>query len=159
MAVEGGQPEAEPSGSTAAAPRRYGVTAFGPASLPAAARKAAGALRPRPVSGIPTPRASIPALFAITTDTLVFLTSNIFAVLGLRALYFLLAAMAEKFHKLGSSLALVLIFVGAKRPLAGVPGFPAAVASGVVFAVVAASMIGSGLCAPPGASRPRSRRR
>lgn len=57
---------------------------------------------------------SVPAIFAITTDTYVVYTSNIFAILGLRALYFALSAMIERFAYLKYSLALVLIFIGAK---------------------------------------------
>jgi tellurite resistance protein TerC len=57
---------------------------------------------------------SIPAIFAITEDPFIVLTSNVFAVLGLRALYFLLADMADRFHYLGMGLALVLMFVGTK---------------------------------------------
>jgi tellurite resistance protein TerC len=60
---------------------------------------------------------SIPAIFAITTDPFVVLTSNVFAVLGLRALYFLLAGMAERFHLLSYGLAGVLMFIGAKMVL------------------------------------------
>lgn len=91
---------------------------------------------------------SIPAIFAITTDTFIVLTSNIFAVLGLRALYFLLAAMAERFHKLSYGLALVLVFVGAKMLLAGVFEIPVAVALGAVFAILAASVVWSLLTKP-----------
>jgi tellurite resistance protein TerC len=57
---------------------------------------------------------SVPAIFAITTDPFVVYTSNIFAILGLRALYFALAAIIERFHYLKYALALVLIFVGGK---------------------------------------------
>ena len=57
---------------------------------------------------------SIPAVFTITTDTYVVYTSNIFAILGLRALYFALSAMIERFHYLKYALSLVLIFIGAK---------------------------------------------
>lgn len=57
---------------------------------------------------------SIPAIFAITSDPFVVLTANIFAILGLRALYFLLADLADRFHLLVYGLALVLIFIGAK---------------------------------------------
>ena len=91
---------------------------------------------------------SIPAIFAITTDTFIVLTSNIFAVLGLRALYFLLAAMVERFHKLSYGLALVLVFVGAKMLLAGVFEIPVAVALGVVFGILAASVAWSLLTTP-----------
>jgi len=57
---------------------------------------------------------SIPAIFAITSDPFIVLTSNIFAVLGLRAMYFLLAGMADRFHLLSYGLALVLMFIGVK---------------------------------------------
>ena len=57
---------------------------------------------------------SVPAIFAITTDTFVVYTSNIMAILGLRALYFALAAMVHRFHYLKYALALVLVFIGAK---------------------------------------------
>jgi len=57
---------------------------------------------------------SIPAIFAITTDPFIVMTSNIFAILGLRALYFLLADMASRFHLLKYGLAAVLCFIGVK---------------------------------------------
>ena len=57
---------------------------------------------------------SIPAIFAVTTDPFIVFTSNIFAMIGLRALYFLLADMAERFHLLKYGLALVLIYIGGK---------------------------------------------
>ncbi len=57
---------------------------------------------------------SVPAIFAITTDTYIVYTSNIFAILGLRALYFALAAMVDRFAYLKTALALILIFIGAK---------------------------------------------
>jgi tellurite resistance protein TerC len=57
---------------------------------------------------------SVPAIFAITPDAFIVYTSNIFAILGLRALYFALAAMVHRFHYLKYALALVLIFIGAK---------------------------------------------
>ena len=61
---------------------------------------------------------SIPAIFAVTTDPFIVFTSNIFAIMGLRAIYFLLADMAERFHLLKYGLALVLIFVGGKMLVA-----------------------------------------
>ena len=61
---------------------------------------------------------SIPAIFAITTDPFIVYTSNIFAILGLRAMYFLLAGVIDKFHFLKYGLALVLLFVGAKMIIA-----------------------------------------
>src|SRR3546814_10791314 len=57
---------------------------------------------------------SVPAIFAITTDTFIVYTSNIMAILGLRALYFALAAMVHRFHYLKYALAAVLVFIGAK---------------------------------------------
>jgi tellurite resistance protein TerC len=61
---------------------------------------------------------SIPAIFAVTTDPFIVFTSNIFAIMGLRALYFLLADMAERFHLLKYGLAIVLVFIGSKMLLA-----------------------------------------
>ncbi len=60
---------------------------------------------------------SIPAIFAVTTDPFIIFTSNIFAIMGLRALYFLLADIAERFHLLKYGLALVLVFIGGKMLL------------------------------------------
>jgi len=57
---------------------------------------------------------SIPAIFAVTTDPFIVFTSNIFAIMGLRALYFLLADMAQRFHLLKYGLAIVLVFIGGK---------------------------------------------
>ena len=57
---------------------------------------------------------SIPAIFAITDDPFIVLTSNIFAILGLRAMFFLLAAMATKFHLLSYGLAVILVFIGTR---------------------------------------------
>lgn len=60
---------------------------------------------------------SIPAIFAITTDSFIVLTSNIFAILGLRALYFALAAIIHRFHYLKYALSVILMFIGAKMIL------------------------------------------
>ncbi len=84
---------------------------------------------------------SIPAIFAITTDPFIVLTSNVFAVLGLRALYFLLAGMAEKFHLLAYGLASVLIFIGAKMLIVDFYKIPVAISLGVVAAALALSMV------------------
>jgi tellurite resistance protein TerC len=65
---------------------------------------------------------SVPAIFAITTDPFIVYTSNIFAILGLRALYFALAAMIHRFRYLKYALALVLVFIGAKIFLVGIIG-------------------------------------
>jgi tellurite resistance protein TerC len=91
---------------------------------------------------------SIPAIFAITKDPFVVLTSNVFAVLGLRALFFLLAGMADRFHLLGHGLAAVLLFIGAKMLLAGVFAIPIGIALGIVALLIAASIVAS-LLLPP----------
>ncbi|MBP6654467.1 MAG: TerC family protein [Propionivibrio sp.] len=64
---------------------------------------------------------SIPAIFAVTTDPFIVFTSNIFAIMGLRAMYFLLADMADRFHLLKYGLAIVLVFIGGK--MLAVPWF------------------------------------
>lgn len=84
---------------------------------------------------------SIPAIFAITNDPFIVFTSNIFAILGLRALYFLLADMAERFHLLKFGLALVLIFVGTKMLIVEWFKIPVAVSLAVVVAVLGTSML------------------
>ncbi len=66
---------------------------------------------------------SVPAIFAITTDPFIVYTSNIFAILGLRALYFALAAMVHRFHYLKYALAVLLMFIGSKIFLADLLGF------------------------------------
>jgi tellurite resistance protein TerC len=83
---------------------------------------------------------SIPAIFAITTDPFIVLTSNIFAILGLRAMYFLLAAVAEKFHLLSYGLAVILTFIGTKMMLIDVVKIPVAASLGVVVAILAVTM-------------------
>ncbi len=86
---------------------------------------------------------SIPAIFAITKDPFIVLTANIFAILGLRALYFLLADLADRFHLLAYGLALVLIFIGTKMLLLDVYKIPIAVALSVTAALIAASIFAS----------------
>jgi tellurite resistance protein TerC len=83
---------------------------------------------------------SIPAIFAITTDPFIVLTSNIFAILGLRAMYFLLAAMASKFHLLSYGLAVILAFIGTKMLLIDVVKIPVFASLGVVVAILALTM-------------------
>ncbi len=83
---------------------------------------------------------SIPAIFAITTDPFIVLTSNIFAILGLRAMYFLLAAVAAKFHLLSYGLAVVLVFIGTKMMLIDVVKVPVLLSLGAVIAILAATM-------------------
>lgn len=86
---------------------------------------------------------SIPAIFAITSDPFIVMTSNIFAVLGLRALFFVLADMAARFHLLSYGLALVLLFIGAKMLLIDLVKIPVFLALGVVVLLIAASVIAS----------------
>jgi tellurite resistance protein TerC len=85
---------------------------------------------------------SVPAIFAITTDPFIVYTSNIFAILGLRALYFALAAMIERFRYLKYALALVLVFVGTKIFLVGFVGkFPPVLSLSVTFGLIAGGVI------------------
>ncbi|MEO8365140.1 MAG: TerC family protein [Pseudoxanthomonas sp.] len=84
---------------------------------------------------------SIPAIFAITTDPFIVLTSNVFAVLGLRAMFFLLAGMADRFHLLPYGLALVLGFIGTKMLLIDVYKVPLLWSLGVVAAIIGATMV------------------
>ena len=91
---------------------------------------------------------SIPAIFAITMDPFIVLTSNVFAILGLRAMYFLLAAVASKFHLLSYGLAVVLVFIGTKMMLIDLYKIPVAVSLGVVVAILAVTMVLSVRTAP-----------
>jgi tellurite resistance protein TerC len=84
---------------------------------------------------------SIPAIFAITTDPFIVLTSNVFAILGLRAMYFLLADMADRFSLLKYGLAIVLMFIGVKMLLIDVVKIPVLVSLGVVAAIIATAII------------------
>jgi tellurite resistance protein TerC len=84
---------------------------------------------------------SIPAIFAITTDPFIVLTSNIFAILGLRAMYFLLADMADRFSLLKYGLAMVLVFIGIKMLLIDIYPIPVLFSLGVVAAIIATSVI------------------
>jgi len=85
---------------------------------------------------------SVPAIFAITSDPFIVYTSNIFAILGLRALYFALAAMIHRFKYLKYALALVLVFIGTKILLLDVIGkMPAAVSLGVTFGLIAGGVL------------------
>jgi tellurite resistance protein TerC len=87
---------------------------------------------------------SIPAIFALTGEPLIVFTSNIFAILGLRALYFMLAGAMDKFHLLKYGLAVVLVFVGLKmvwlNELFG-GKFPIGLSLGIISAVIAASVV------------------
>lgn len=86
---------------------------------------------------------SIPAIFAITTDPFIVFTSNIFAILGLRAMYFMLAGLADRFHLLKYGLALVLVFVGAKMLMVDFYKIPIGLSLGVVGLIIATFMLSS----------------
>lgn len=87
---------------------------------------------------------SVPAVFAITSDPFVVYTSNIFAILGLRALFFALSALIERFRYLKPALALVLVFIGGKvfaADLLGIDKVPPVVSLGVTFALLGGGVI------------------
>jgi tellurite resistance protein TerC len=86
---------------------------------------------------------SIPAIFAITTDPFIVFTSNIFAIMGLRALYFLLADMADRFHLLKYGLAFVLMFVGSKMLAAHWVHVPTQASLLVIGSILTASVVAS----------------
>jgi tellurite resistance protein TerC len=83
---------------------------------------------------------SIPAIFAITEDPFIVLSSNVFAILGLRAMYFLLAAVAARFHLLSYGLAVILLFIGSKMVLIDVVKIPVLLSLGVVVLILALTM-------------------
>ena len=91
---------------------------------------------------------SIPAIFAITADPFIVLTSNVFAILGLRAMFFLLQAAASRFHLLNYGLAVILVFIGGKMVLIDVFKIPVAVSLGVVLGILAITMVWSHKTAP-----------
>ncbi|WP_435816393.1 TerC family protein [Achromobacter xylosoxidans] len=98
---------------------------------------------------------SVPAIFAITTDPFIVYTSNIFAILGLRALYFALAAMIHRFHYLKYALSLVLVFIGTKIFLVGFIGkIPAVVSLSVTFGLIGGGVLFSLWKTRSGASQP-----
>jgi tellurite resistance protein TerC len=87
---------------------------------------------------------SVPAVFAITTDPYIVYTSNIFAILGLRALYFALAAVLHRFHYLKYALAILLVFIGSKIFIADAFGwakFPASWSLSITFAILTAGVV------------------
>ena len=91
---------------------------------------------------------SIPAIFAITKDPFIVLTSNVFAILGLRAMFFLLQAAASRFHLLNYGLAVILVFIGTKMMLIDIFKIPVAVSLGVVLGILAITMVWSAKTAP-----------
>jgi tellurite resistance protein TerC len=86
---------------------------------------------------------SIPAIFAVTQDAFIVFTSNVFAILGLRSLYFLLAGVVDKFHYLKLGLAVVLVFVGIKMVIVDWHKIPVGVSLGVIAAILTTSIIAS----------------
>ena len=86
---------------------------------------------------------SIPAIFAVTSDPFIVYTSNIFAILGLRALYFLLAGVLDRFHYLKVGLSLVLVFVGLKMLASDVLSVPIGVSLGAIAALIGGSVVAS----------------
>ena len=97
---------------------------------------------------------SVPAIFAITWDPFIVFTSNIFAILGLRSLYFLLAGVITKSVYLKVGLSFVLIFVGAKMPLMYVYKVPIAASLAIIAGILALSVVAS-LLRPPAPLRRR----
>ncbi len=102
---------------------------------------------------------SIPAIFAVTTDPFIVFTSNIFAIMGLRALYFLLADMADRFHLLKYGLAIVLVFVGGKMLAAPWFHLPIQWSLSIVAGVILVSVAASLALTPARASATRAKDR
>ena len=86
---------------------------------------------------------SIPAVFAVTQDPFIVYTSNIFAILGLRAMFFMLAGVMDRFRYLKPGLAAVLVFVGAKMMLTDIYKIPIGVSLGVVAGILAVAVVAS----------------
>ena len=84
---------------------------------------------------------SVPAIFAITTDPFVVMTSNVFAILGLRAMYFWLADMADRFHLLNYGLAVILMFIGTKMLIIKWMHIPTFISLGFVLVVLVCSIV------------------
>ncbi|MBV8044273.1 TerC family protein [Pluralibacter sp.] len=84
---------------------------------------------------------SIPAIFAVTTDPFIVLTSNLFAILGLRAMYFLLAGVAERFSMLKYGLSVILVFIGIKMLIVDFYHIPIAISLGVVFGILVLTLV------------------
>jgi tellurite resistance protein TerC len=103
---------------------------------------------------------SIPAIFAVTTDPFIVYSSNVFAILGLRAMFFVLAGMLDRFRYLKPGVALVLVFIGAKMVLGAWVHIPTTVSLAVVAVTLAGSVIlsllrGAGDAPPPGDTLPQ----
>jgi len=91
---------------------------------------------------------SVPAILAITLDPFIVYSSNVFAILGLRALYFALAGIMRMFYYLHYGLSLILVFVGAKMLLSDIYHMPASIALGTVGGILLISIIASILLSP-----------
>jgi len=97
---------------------------------------------------------SIPAVFAITLDPFIVYTSNIFAILGLRALFFVLSGMMDKFHLLQYGLSAILVFVGAKMLISGIYHIPTGISLGVLGLLLTISIVASLIWPAPQAKAP-----
>jgi tellurite resistance protein TerC len=84
---------------------------------------------------------SIPAIFAVTRDPFIVYSSNVFAILGLRALFFVLAGMMDRFEYLKPGVAAILVFVGIKMVLNGLFHIPIGISLGVIVGVLTGSVI------------------
>jgi tellurite resistance protein TerC len=91
---------------------------------------------------------SIPAILAITTDPFLVYTSNIFAIIGLRAMFFLLSGLMEEFHHLKKGLAVILAFIGVKMLMVDFFKIPTAWALGVIALVLTVSILASRIWPP-----------
>jgi tellurite resistance protein TerC len=86
---------------------------------------------------------SIPAILAISRDPFIVYTSNVFAILGLRSLYFALAGIMQMFHFIHYGLSAILVFVGSKMLLSDIYKIPIAISLGLIAAIIAVSIIAS----------------
>jgi predicted tellurium resistance membrane protein TerC len=84
---------------------------------------------------------SIPAIFAVTTDPFIVLTSNLFAIMGLRAMYFLLANVAERFSMLKYGLSVILVFIGIKMLIIDFFHIPIGISLGVVAGILTLTLL------------------
>jgi tellurite resistance protein TerC len=91
---------------------------------------------------------SIPAIFGVTKDPFIVYTSNICAIMGLRSMYFLLAAVVRRFVYLGTGLGIVLMFIGVKMLISGFYDIPIGTSLAIVASILACASIGSVLWPP-----------
>jgi tellurite resistance protein TerC len=95
---------------------------------------------------------SVPAVLAVSKDVYVVYTSNIMAILGLRALYFVLSGMMNRFHHLGTGLSLILIFIGVKMSIVHFVKIPSLISLAVIVLVLTGAIVLSLLRPPDGAA-------